>query len=564
MLITLVSVVLYANSLNNAFHYDDFGVFVDNEAVKSLKNIPDFFKSVVSASKVDDTGYRPLLMTTFALNWRFGGNNPLGYHIVNLGVHILNGILVFLILGMLVDSSQNKAIPLVSAILFIMHPIHTEAINYIHARSSVLATFFILLSWFLFIKYNMSAKKRFMYYLGSLLSFVAAVLTKEIGFMLPFVLVLYDFYFVSQGKINDFKSRLLKQHSLFMILLAGYLFLRFFIVKNIEAPGGSNMTLQYLLTQLRVIMHYILLILYPINLSVERYVAMSYSIFQPHVIIPALGILLLFFTAIKLYRRSKLISFSILWFFLALAPVSSIIPMIIIMNSHRLYFPGVGVAIISAVLLCGLYNIGKQSKNSVFFRKMFTVLFGLILVFYSMRILKRNGDWKDEYSLWSKNIKVSPASFRSHNNLGSYYDRKGENEKAMREYEECLRLNPTSEAVFNNLGIVYYRLKMYDKAISAYKSAINLNNDYNDAHNNLGIVYAELGMIKESLEEFKKVIEVNPMHVETYKNIGIIYQKLGDRKNNLYYWKKYIELSPDAPPDRELIKKEVDKIETNR
>ncbi len=563
-LLLLLPLIVYLNSLNNAFHYDDMSAFVKNEAIRDIRNIPGFFKAVIAGEgEINDLGYRPLLDISFMLNYYIGGLNPAGYHIFNLLFHILNGLLIYFVVGMTGDFGKNKIVPFIAALAFVMHPVHSEAVNYIHARSSILATFFMLLALFLFIKHKASGPGKLIYYSGAIGAFVAGVLTKELVFTLPVMLCLYDYYFISGGRKAAFLKNALKQHLPFFILLGIYLVFRVLLVKNLNPPDDTKTPLTYLLTQTRVMMNYIKLLFYPVNLAVERRILLSHSFFELRVMFSTAVIALALFAALKLYRKSKALSFGIFWFFITLIPTSSVVPLIIIMNEHRLYLPGVGFSLVIAVLVHGLWNMPPGKFPVKRFREALAVLLVLVLIFSFMRILKRNGDWKDEYSLWSKNVKVCPDSFRARNNLGAYYDRQDDYDNAMKHYEESVRLNPMAASSQDNLGIIYYKKGFYDRAIVCYKNALALKADYHDALNNLGIVYAAKGMLEEAISEFEKVIDINPEHKSVYKNLGLVYKMMKDEKRALIYWKKYLQVYPDAP-DAGLIKGEINKMGADR
>ncbi len=554
--LVVLPLIIYSNSFNNAFHYDDMSVFVNNEAIKDIRNIPGFFRVVIAGDgEVSDFGYRPLLDISFTLNYYLGGLNPAGYHVFNLLFHILNGLLVYVIAGMIANRGGKGFAPLVAALLFVVHPVQTEAVNYIHARSSILVTFFMLLSLYLFVKYNASSGKRPGYYAGALGAFVAGVLTKELAFTLPLLLLLYDFYFISGGRKEDFAKKALKQHLPFFILLCVYLVFRVFIVENLGASDDTKTPFTYLFTQSGVIMRYIKLLFYPVNLAVERWIPLSRSLFEARVMFSSAVIALLLFAAVKLYNKSKPVSFGIFWFFITLAPTSSVVPLIIIMNEHRLYLPGVGFSLLAGTVVYNLWNLPAAER----FRKSLTVLLLLILVFFSVSVFKRNTEWRSEYSLWLKNVKVSPKSFRAHNNLGAYYDRQGDYDNAMKHYEQSVKLNPMAESTQDNLGIIYYKKGFNDKAVICYQNALALNSEYTDALNNLGIVYAKQGKLAEAVEKFNKVIEISPEHQSVHKNLGLVYQMMKDDMQALICWKKYLQVYPDAP-DAAVITKEINKI----
>ena len=199
LLIAAISSAVYANSISNSFHFDDQHYLVTNPYITDLSNIPSFFKSTrYSSFEIVFTGhYRPLLVTSYALNYAVGGLRPAGYHVVNLLFHAGSAFLVFLILKAMLGSFY---IALASALIFAVHPFNSEVVNYITARSSVMCAFFYLLAFYCWVKFRSQNNSNFLpltsyFYLFSLLAFVLAMLTKEIAITLPVVLFLYDLLF---------------------------------------------------------------------------------------------------------------------------------------------------------------------------------------------------------------------------------------------------------------------------------------------------------------------------------------------------------------------------------
>ena len=570
----LLPVLIYSNSLKNEFHYDDMFAIVNNQAIRSAHNIPALFLEVIKSSGEEevDSGYRPFLALSFMASYFISGMNPAGFRLFNLLFHIFNTMLVYLLArGILTGkclpgSPQKNVLPLIAGLLFACHPVHSEAVNYIHARSSVLSTFFILVSVYSYAVFRGGPAapqlRRAALYALSLACFISGVLTKEEAFILPLLLCLVEYCFISGADLKKSIAGFLKYILPFFILLSVYVFHRVFMVSNLESPGGMETITAYVLTQSRVIVRYILLMFYPVNLAVERYVPMSAGIFDSRVVFSGLLILLVLYAAVMLFGRKKEISFSIFWFFIALIP-TSIIPLIIIMNEHRLYLAGAGAALAGAAVTGEFYAVLEKKHNKGISLKITAVIVVLIISFFCLRDVKRNLDWRNGYTLWSKNIKVSPGSFRAHNNLGSFFDKKNDYDKAAAEYEESLRLNPGSATTHNNAGIIYYRRGLYDKAIEHYLAASALENGYTDAINNLGIVYAEKRMYNEALEQFERVVELAPLHKDVYKNMGLLYRMKADAAGAAACWEKYLEINPQAP-DAAIIRAELDKMRNEK
>ncbi|HZX34862.1 MAG TPA: tetratricopeptide repeat protein, partial [Thermodesulfobacteriota bacterium] len=200
----LVVFLVYSNTFNASFHFDDTPHIVENYQIRNLGNIPEILK-----------GQRGVTMATFALNYAAGGLNVVGYHIVNISIHavaaVLAYFLVFLTLGSLTeDETWAKRIAAYSALLFAVHPVQTQSVTYIVQRMESLASLFYLAALLFFIK---SAKcsdsgKRIALYAGVAIAYVLGVMSKEIAITLPVIALLYDYYFIAKGEVKGIFARI--------------------------------------------------------------------------------------------------------------------------------------------------------------------------------------------------------------------------------------------------------------------------------------------------------------------------------------------------------------------
>ncbi len=393
LLIAISAAVIYSNSFNASFHFDDQHSIIEYETIHRFD-----LKNILLSSP------RPVLDITFAMNYYFGKLDVFGYHLVNLLLHAANGIMLYFILLMTINpvkstnrmGSGNKInfkVPLYAALIFTAHPVQTESVTYIVSRSSVLATFFYLLSLLFFIRAfppsgNRQAGGRSLLYLaGAFLSSCLGMGTKQIAATLPLMLLMYDFYFICDGNLKLLKGRYKAHLAMFStIAVAVYVsstFLTRFIsfdygegASGVAMParlGESSVTsFQYFITQLHVIPHYIKLLFYPVNLNLDYDWAVTRS--------PDWQTVLFFFMlcaiigiAVKLFKNERLLSFGIIWFFVTLSVTSSFIVIYDVIFEHRLYLPSAGFAILMAVVISRISDLrylisdwkrGKGSKTS--------------------------------------------------------------------------------------------------------------------------------------------------------------------------------------------------------
>ncbi|MBI5192689.1 MAG: tetratricopeptide repeat protein [Nitrospirae bacterium] len=542
ILITLLTFIIYSNSFSSSFHFDDRAIIIENKGIQSLSNLLKFPFS----------GNRYIGVFSFAINYYFGGLNVLGYHLVNTFIHILNGILVwwFVILTFRTPMMKRSAIgreqiffiALISSLIFVAHPVQTQAVTYIVQRLASLATLFYLLSLCLFIKWRLSSttKSNLIFYLLAIISSILAMKTKEISFTLPFVILLYEFFF--------FRDRLLKRAYFLVPFLLTLLIIPMTIV-NVSKPLGKTMAgelsrashlaaenvsrTDYILTQFRVIVTYIRLLFFPVNQMLDYDYPIFHSFLIPEVILSFLFLVVIICFGVYLLVRflkggngyALLVSFGIFWFFITLSVESSIIPISDVIFEHRLYLPSVGaVTAFGSTVMYAVEEINKriQRGNSLIIS---CIAILCVVLPLSITTYQRNMVWKNDITLWEDVVRKSPYNARGYNNLGSAYDKAGRTIEAVREFKIALRLAPDYWDAHYNLGIIYSRQGHIDEAIEEYKTALKYNPIYADGHNILGIIYANNGRMDEAIEEFKTTLKLVPDHKYASSNLNLANQK---------------------------------------
>ena len=565
----LLAVAVYSNTFFSAFQFDDYLYVIDYCRAHSLESFwpPE--------------GTRYLTYLTFALNYRAGGLDVAGYHAVNLLIHAINGLLVFLVASSLMRSPRlaQKGLPefhmaLLAALLFIAHPVQTEAVTYITQRFASLATLFYLLALASYLKYRSSGASgasKAVFYAIALLSAFAAQFTKEISFTLPFVMLSIEFAFFK----GPLLPRLLKLAP-FMLAMA-VIPLTLFGLGSGEGVGGEIMGLQlkdlreisrhdYLVTQFRVIVTYLRLLVIPVGQNIEYDYPMFHSLFTPEVLSSFVFICFLFFGAIYLFYRSvkggngllSLISAGTLWFFTTISVESSIVPIKDLIFEHRLYLPSAGAAIAASAAVF-LFSEKFFSRASAW--KVLAAAVVLFVLPLSVAAFERNKVWKNEVTLYEDAVKKSPSKERVRYNLAWAYHRNGELDRAIEEYSADLRLAPDKDKAHYNLALIYrgmgkreeaqrhflealrikpdpvayYNLAMLyhsagelDPAIASYEAALKARPGYEDALYNLGAALMEKGDLAGAAERFSSVIRLNPVSADAIYNLGRVYAKEGD------------------------------------
>lgn len=548
-----IVLLVYSNTFHSPFIFDDRTKIVDNSEIRDL------------GALWPPSGTRWLGFLSFALNYRFGGLDPVGYHSVNLAIHLLNTLLVYLFVTLTLNTPSLKNVPdrdrmfiaFFSTALFACHPIQTQAVTYTWQRITTLATLFYLTTLFCYARFRSSQPaeskprslagrgvKTWQWYLCAILSAALAMKSKEIAFTLPFTLALYEFSFLggigNNGK-NAVKRRLLQL--LPFLAIAMLVPLGLFWTGTAAPPSGEQISQElrrlqlydleslsvhdYLVTQFRVIVTYLRLLLLPVNQNIDYDYPVYRSFFQGEVLASFLTLAALFSLAIHLYRTSRgplgehrpwrrLAGFGILWFFLTLSVESSIIPISDVIFEHRLYLPSIGFFLAAVAALAAAGTRWTTLRTAILSITSLTVLVG------SAAAYARNEIWKDRITFWEDAVRKSPNKARPHVILGDAYHEKGRLDRAIEEYRTVLRIEPTYAQAHNNLGAAYEKLGDLDRAAGEYLAAIRLNPRLADAHNNLGAVYAHQGDLVKAAEEFRKTLQLKPGHSVARRNLEIV------------------------------------------
>ena len=582
MVIIAACLASYFNALFADFVWDDVLFIVNNPYMKSFRFLPKFFIQdfwSIYIKTINVKYYRPLLAASFMLDYALWGNNPFGYHLTNVIFHILASILVFLFVQLLVE---KRFIAFVSALLFSVHPVHTEVVSFISGRVDSVPLVFYLLSLILFLIY--SSHKRIIFYLLSLACFGVSLLTKEMAVTLPLIAICIDYFFLSACNLRETIKKIPKLHFGFFVILGLYLMMRRYamgvfclaVTNKINSFIFGTATLWRIFTAVKISFKYIKLLFWPYSLNVEYLFPPANSLFEPEVLSGVILICLLLYIAIKNSKRQPILSFSILWFFITILPVSNIIPQGNIFAERYTYTPSLGFCIAVAFLFSRLLQ--KDIKTHLFnWKKSIYVIICLLIVAQGRVTYERNKAWDNDFTLWYDAVKKSPQVPRVHLNLGrayykfnnmdsamleakialelypSYSDayffigkiylKSGQIDKAIEIFEELLKFQPSMAVMaYNGLSIAYGINGDLDKAIEAGENSLKIDSEFRDTLSNLAINYERAGFVDKAIDMYNNYLKLDPYNAKINFDIGQLYSKKGDCHNAKKYWLRAIEI----------------------
>ena len=541
-ILVAVGLVTYHGIFGNGFHYDDEHSIVENPHIRSLSNIPRFFWDPSTFSVNPDWRmYRPLLVTTYALNYWLAdpesdrgvsrevgphlveGEMALsagGFHAINLILHMCNAWLLWFVCRSL---HQRRKAALFSALLFVVHPLMSEPVNYISSRSTLLSALFLLGALLVFIRAtdrpeSISLKRS---HVLISLQFMAAMWSKSIAIAFP---VLGCVYLSLAGMLRR-KWQLL----LGPVVLAGAYVLgtRAIIGKALLEPVRSIHS-QWA-SQLKGIIFYVAKVIMPVNQSVEPQFAAESSLWNGIVVLAGFGLVSVATIAWRLRRRYPLVILACTWALISTLP-SSLVPLNVLVNEHRLYLPMAALSIAASSLF-------------VSERRLLLIAASACLATLMILTVQRNVVWTDEERVWSDAVEKGPLMTRPHVNLGKAYLDQERFQEAIEASRRALALSPNLPRAHYNIGTAYLHQLEREKAIASYSAALEINPRLMEAHNNLGNAYKQLGRYDEAITCFQRALSIVDKAAVVH-NIGSAFLSATRYDSAAIYFQRAIEMDP--------------------
>jgi len=549
VLLGVLTFLVYLNSLQNEFVFDDLGLIVKSSKITDLRNLPKILGVDGRAA------YRPIRTASHAIDYALFGLNPAGFRAVNIALHVLNGTLLFFLFRTLL---RNPRPALLAAMLFVVHPIQTESVAYISGRRDLLFALFYLLGFACYVRYRESDRLRYLFLAGA--SYLLSLLSKEMAISLPLLCLCYDVVrSIPAAEGNSPLSPLravaegvrtaVRRHTLLYAAgTAGLLFLVWYYVYRINPSqqremygGGLGPTL---MTSARIVVHYLKLLIFPVTLSADySYNAfpVSRSLGDPRALF-ALAILgAVAWGILRLLPSARWAAFGGLWFFVTLLPVSQIIPHHEMMAEHYLYLPSAGIFLAAGVLLEGALVQPRRQGATV-------VAFTLVVALLGVRTVVRNRDWRDSQTLWTKTILTAPGSARAHINVGELALRQGRSLQAFREFQEAISIQPDDAVNRDNLGVVLLRHGMFDEAEQQFREAIRIQPRYVNSRVNLGLIYLNRRQLDEAEQEFRAASGskriTSAFRGAIINNLGVVLALKGKRQEAEHAFAEAVRFAP--------------------
>lgn len=493
-----LTIAIYVGTANYPFVFDDIRlVQYSNGLDKPSSLVDNFFIMGVAFEKKTGAGfYRPILYDSYTLDALSGGLKPSSFRVTNILIHLLNAFLVYaLFLSFFGEDTKARISGFIAAAFFCLHPVQTESVVFLTARSVALLTFFCLLSLLLYDRFRKTSRP--LYLVFSVTTYLLAVLTKESA--VPFALVFF-LYEYSRKEAGEGRRKYI--HALPFIVLAGvFSIFRFWYLSStsgLEKPLGYA---AHWLTEVAVIPRYLLLLALPSWLSIDHGIKDVQSLSDPYLLAGVLAVALFVAAAAVALKRKPVYALLLLWPALVMLP-EMVIPLNDAMVDYRMYLPMAAISILGGVLFYKVferYNLKYALAPAA-----------CMLLLLGVASYQRSRVWADPVVLWEDAVKKAPDFARAYINLGESLAQKGDFAMAKRSLEKAIELDPRSEEAYISLGNVYAELRDIAKAVQMQEAAIKLNSQSSFAYQNLAMIYLNFSDYEDAYKTFRRMADALP------------------------------------------------------
>jgi len=516
LIFSLIGVGLFANALNNPFHFDDRHSIEYNRHLRSLANIPQFFTDPGTfSSERRGTMFRPLLLSSYALNYALHGDWIAGFRLVNLGLHVLCAVVLFAIAR---HWGRPEREAWAVGLLFLLHPLHGEPVNYISSRSDLLVGLFYLLAlgWAVVRPWP------------SGVAYGAALLVKSVAITLPVAAAVRGWFIGGWDQLR---------RPYFAVLLGlsaayiGTIVANRFLGSSLEkAPRAFDVQMW---TQLKAMIYYLWLFCMPSSLSVDHPFTVARGPGDGPVLLALLVLLSLVGLAIVARRRAAVLGFG--FFVLALLP-ASMMPLNILVSERRMYLASAGLVAI-AVWAWSCMAHRRQRAALV------TGVVGCALL--ALMTWSRNPVWASEVELWQDAVAKGPGMFRARANLGLAYAKEERWGEAIDQLEKALAIKPDYADAWVELGNIHHRLGQLVQAETAYRRALEFSPALEGVYYNLGNLALRRGETDQAIELYEQTLQRNPDFADAHNNMGQALERIGDWPGAVQHYRAAVERDPE-------------------
>ncbi len=524
----------YSNHFQNGFQFDDLHTITDNSAIRDLSNFVSFFTDPTTSSSLPaNQAYRPVVTLLNAFDyWMAGGLRPFYFHRSIFFWYLVQTVLLFFMFRKIMDLSLehpwNPAFALLTTAFYALHTANAETINYVIARSDSFSTLCVVASLVL---YQNRVSRRYHLYL---ITFLIGLYTKQPALMFVPLLFLYVLLLEPGAQVRDLgvfrwprvRASLLASAPSFLVGVPLFLINQVYLTPSTTVSSNTEVTrLDYLLTQAYVMVHYLGNFVLPIRLSADPDFKVIQRWDDPRIVFGIFVIALLVSVAFRSALKTKYrpIGFGIAWFFVALAPSSSLVPLYQIANDHRTFFPYIGLALaVGWMAALVVIRFEKRLVRMAALRYGLYLLIALIIGAHAHGVHRRNQVWSSKEALWYDVTLKSPANGRGLMNYGLSQMEKGNYEVALDYYNRALKIIPYYSFLHINMGILKNATNKPAEAEEHFKDALRYDRLNPDAYYYYARWLNERNRQEEAVKLLKSSLQLSPGHVKTSNLLAVL------------------------------------------
>ncbi len=548
--LVLAAMAAYHNSYGGAFVFDDNLWIVENPSIRQLWPI----WQVLWPRDAGMVGGRPVVSLTLAVNYALGGTDVWGYHAVNLAIHILAALALFgvtrrtLISPRLQERFGAAATPLalMVATLWTVHPLQTEAVTYVIQRTEALVGLFYLLTLYCVIRGATSGKAT-LWYVAATAACLVGMATKEVMATAPVIVLLYDRTFLA----GTFREALRRRYGLYLALAATWSVVAGLLISTGFHGGTTGFELHkftwwsYLLTQPGVIVHYLRLAFWPAGLCLEYGWPAART--AGDIALPGILVLSLLGLTVWALVKRPVWGFLGTWFFVILAPSSSVVPIQDAAFEHRMYL---SLAAIVAGVVAGGWLAGQRLvRRGLISPSAMQIAGGSLAVFAVFTLayltVSRNEDYRSDLAIWQDTVDKAPNNERARVFLGLALSSRGGVDEAMTQFKRALQINPDYVFAYVNLGSASAARGRVDEVVTYLRKAAEIRPDLAEIRNNLGVALTRDGKLDEAVAQFGKALEIDPDYADAHNNLGRILAEAGKTAEAMPHLRRALDINPD-------------------
>jgi protein O-mannosyl-transferase len=523
----LVGCVPYLNTLGNNLVYDDLDQVAGNAFILDFHHLWQIFTTSVWAFKTAAPGvvyFRPLMNVTFLALHKIYGNVAAGYHIFNL---ILAGWIVCMVFAVTMRLTKNRSLSLIAAVIFALHPVHSESVAWISDVTDLEVSLFVLLAFWSYLALSESPSFSWPRQLGIAGFFVLALLSKEIAIVLPPVALVFEHFYRDDRATTALFKKVSRYAGLWLLLGCYFLYRRIVLGAAGAAVHRQGMTLsQTVFSGFQLFSHYLYKLIWPANLEAFYVFTKSYHFWEPAVLAGIAAFAFLVYMALRLMRSNPLVSFGIVWFFAFLGLGLNVRWLAVAAFAERyLFLPSLGFAWIVAAGVLALWH--ATERRSAILKPILASAAAVVMILAFVRIYTRNRVWYDNTSLFEFTLKQEPDAYIIRTNLAIHYWDAGQHDLAIQEWQRVYAQVPKFFPPVVNLGMAAIFKEDWPAAETYLNRAVELAPSVSDPHDWLGVLRQRQGRIPESEKEFLRAEELSPYDMSAYSDLGHMYVEQG-------------------------------------